>query len=68
MTFLTGFPVITGTGRLAFDLPSSLASDLVSGCAAALILDDHKRGAFIRSYAEIEKNQSRGASRKDSGK
>ncbi len=27
--------------------------------AAALIMDAHKRGAFIRSYAEIERSNSR---------
>lgn len=33
--------------------------------AAALIIDAHARGALIRSFVEIEKNQSR-VSRKDS--
>ena len=36
--------------------------------AAALIMDAHKRGAFIRSFAEIERSNSRGASRKDNNK
>jgi hypothetical protein len=33
--------------------------------AAALIMDNHKRGAFIRSFVEIERSNSRGSSRKD---
>jgi hypothetical protein len=36
--------------------------------AAALISDAHVRGAFIRSFVEIEKSQSRSSSRKDSAK
>jgi len=36
--------------------------------AAALITDAHARGAFIRSFVEIEKSQSRSFSRKDSAK
>jgi len=34
--------------------------------AAAKIMDAHARGAFIRSYAEIERSNSRSASRKES--
>jgi hypothetical protein len=36
--------------------------------AAALFTDAHARGAFIRSFVEIEKSQSRSFSRKDSAK
>jgi hypothetical protein len=36
--------------------------------AAALISDAHVRGAFIRSFVEVEKNQSRSFSRKESAK
>ena len=34
--------------------------------AAAKIMDNHKRGDFIRSYVEIERSNSRTGSRKDS--
>jgi hypothetical protein len=36
--------------------------------ASALITDAHARGAFIRSFVLIEKEQSRSFSRKDSAK
>ena len=36
--------------------------------AAALISDAHVRGAFIRSFVEIEKSNSRTPSRKDNSK
>ena len=36
--------------------------------ASANIMDAHKRGAFIRSFAEIERSNSRSASRKESNK
>ena len=36
--------------------------------AASKIMDAHARGAFIRSFAEIERSNSRAASRKDSNK
>jgi hypothetical protein len=36
--------------------------------AAALISDAHVRGAFLRSFVQIEKEQSRSFSRKDSAK
>lgn len=34
--------------------------------AAAQIMDNHKRGEFIRSFVEIERSNSRSPSRKDS--
>ena len=34
--------------------------------AAAKIMDNHKRGSFIRSFVEIERSNSRSSSRKDS--
>ena len=36
--------------------------------AAAKIMDNHKRGAFIRSFVEIERSNSRGSSRKGNDK
>jgi hypothetical protein len=33
--------------------------------AAAKIMDNHKRGEFIRSFVEIERSNSRTSSRKD---
>jgi hypothetical protein len=36
--------------------------------AATLIRDAHVRGAFIRSFVEIEKSNSRAPSRKDNSK
>lgn len=35
---------------------------------AATIRDDHKRGAFIRSFVEIARSNSRASSRKESEK
>jgi hypothetical protein len=36
--------------------------------AAAKIMDAHDRGAFIRSFVEIERSNSRTPSRKDNSK
>ena len=35
---------------------------------ASTIIDNHQRGAFVRSFVEIARSNSRTASRKDSSK